>query len=487
LRSNHWVVENPQFRVLSDDQVREIHSAACRILETTGVTVHHAGALELLGRAGATVSGDNRVRIPTALVEWAVRQAPSRVTLYNRRGEPAMYCEGYNVYYGVGSDCPNLLDHATGERRPFTTGDAVHGMILCDYLPHIDFVMSMGIIGDVPMGTTYQHEFAVMIKNTVKPLVITAADGRCLEDIIGMAAAVTGGREALALRPLFCLYDEPSSPLRHSETAVEKLLLMAEYGLPVNYSPGAMAGGTCPVTMAGAVAQAAAEILSGLVMHQLKKPGAPFVFGGGMSPIDMSSMQPTYSSPEAMLEQAGLVELAHYYNLPSWGFGGCSSSKTVDQQAAVESSLYDLMAALMGCNIVHDVAYLEFGMTNSFEMLVINNEIIGQVKRIMGGIRVDRENLALEAIDRVGPGGHFLGDEHTFRHFRENWQPDITDRHTYEGWVEAGQKTMRQRAREKIDRILASHVPEALPPEAEAEIDRILAAVDERERGRESL
>lgn len=472
------------FRVLSDSQVQEIHASACQILEHTGVVVHHAEAVEMLKKAGAYVSDENRVRIPSGLVEWAIKQAPSRTTLYNRDGQPVMFCEGKNVYYGTGSDCPYLLDHETGERRPFNLEDTVKGMTLCDYLPHIDFVMSMGIINDVPKETTYQHEFAAMITNTKKPMVITAADGQSLNDIIDMAAAVLGGRQALSNRPLFCLYDEPSSPLQHSETAIEKLFIMAENKLPVNYSPGAMAGATCPMTMAGAMAQAAAEILSGLVMHQLRNPGAPFVFGAGMSPIDMSSMQPTYSAPEAMLTQAGLVELAHYYNLPSWGFGGCSASKVADQQAVIEAATYNMMSALMGCNIVHDVAYLEFGITNSFETLVMNNEIISQVKRLMGGIKVDRENLALEAIDRVGPGGHFLGDEHTFNHFRENWQPDLTDRQTFEAWEASGRKTMGDRAKEKINFILANHKPEALPQSVLGEIDRMLIAIDARDIGR---
>ena len=199
-----------------------------------------------------------------------------------------------------------------------------------------------------------------------------------------------------------------------------------------------------------------------------------------MSPIDMSSMQPTYSAPEAMLSQAGLVELAHYYNLPSWGFGGCSASKVADQQSVIEAAMYSMMSALMGCNIVHDVAYLEFGITNSFETLVMNNEIISQIKRLMGGITINREQLALDAIHRVGPGGNFLGDEHTFNHFRKNWKPDLTDRQTYESWVESGSKTMGDRAKEKINYILANHKPAPLSVDMIAELDRLLAKAEAR-------
>jgi trimethylamine--corrinoid protein Co-methyltransferase len=237
-----------------------------------------------------------------------------------------------------------------------------------------------------------------------------------------------------------------------------------------------MAGGTGPVTMAGAIAQANAEILSGLVIHQLQNSGAPFIFGAGMSPMDMQSMQPTYSAPEAMITQAGLCQIGRaLYHLPTWGFGGCSASKLADEQAVNEAATYIMMAGWMGTNLVHDVGYLEFGLTYSFDLLVMCNEFIGQVRRMMEGIQVDKENLALESIKRVGPGGHFLSDDHTLDHFRENWQPDLTDRKTYEDWKDRGAKNMGQLAKEKIRQIIDTHQPEPLPPEVDVQIDRILA------------
>jgi trimethylamine--corrinoid protein Co-methyltransferase len=252
----------------------------------------------------------------------------------------------------------------------------------------------------------------------------------------------------------------------HINEVMEKLMFMAEHNLPTNYSPGIMAGGTGPVTMAGAIAQANAEILTGLVIHQLTSEGAPFIFGAGMSPMDMQSMQPTYSAPEAMMTQAGLCQIGRcLYELPTWGFGGCSASKLAD---------YLMMAGWAGTNLVHDVGYLEFGLTYSFDLLVMCNEFIGQVRRMMAGIQVDRENLAVEAIKRVGPGGHFLGDVHTLDHFRENWQPDLTDRRTYQDWQSRGAKSMGQLAKEKIKERKESHQPQPLSRDVEAEIDKIL-------------
>jgi len=346
---------------------------------------------------------------------------------------------------------------------------------LVDALPNIDFTMSNGLAPDFPAELQYQYKYAIMIRNSTKPQVITAADKKCLNDIADIAAAAVGGREELSRKPIFVLYDEPTSPLVHNNEVMEKLMFMAEHNLPTNYSPGIMAGGTSPVTMAGAIAQANAEILTGLVIHQLTNAGAPFIFGAGMSPMDMQSMQPTYSAPEAMMTQAGLCQIGRsLYELPTWGFGGCSASKLADEQAVNEAASYIMMAGWAGTNLVHDVGYLEFGLTYSFDLLVMCDEYIGQVRRMMEGIRVDKESLAVEVIKRVGPGGHFLGDDHTFEHFRENWEPDLTDRRTYEDWHSRGAKSMGQVAKEKIKRILDSHEPEALPADVENEIEKVL-------------
>ncbi len=465
----------------SGEQMREIHSASMDILEDEGTVVHHEEALALLKQAGAHVSEERRVHIPTALAEWAVRQAPSRVTLYDRNGAPAMFLEGANVYFGTGSDVPTLLDSFTGERRDFLYKDVEDAVRLVDALPNIDFTMSNGLASDAPTETQYQHKYAAMIRNTTKPQVITAANRKVLSDIAEIAAAAVGGGDVLRRKPVYVLYAEPTSPLVHTEEALDKLLFMAENRLPTNYAPGMMSGGTGPVTMAGAIALANAEILAGLVIHQLKTPGAPFVFGAGMSPMDMRSMQPTYSSPEAMMTQAGLCQIGRaFYRLPTWGFGGCSASKLADEQAVNEASTYIMMAGWAGTNLVHDVGYLGFGLLYSYDLLVICDEVIGQVRRMMEGIRVDREHLAVEAVKRVGPGGHFLGDSHTYDHFKENWQPGVTDRGTYEEWAEEGKTSMGERARARIKDILQTHQPQSLPEGVDARIDEIIERAEAR-------
>ena len=459
----------------SPAQLQELHNGALEILEDVGCDLHHEGAASLLQGAGATVEG-RRVFLPPGMVEKALETAPAGILVYGRDGEPAMDLSGRNAYFGTGSDCIYLKDSYTGERRAFSEKDMVDAVRLADALPNIDFLMSMGMIKDVRPEFQCQKQYANMLKYSKKPQVVIAVSRGCLDDIVGLAAAsIPGGRGELMEKPRFVLYAEPTSPLVHSFEAIDKLIYAAENLVPTNYAPGMMAGATGPVTPAGAVTLAAAENLFGLAIHQLARPGAPFVFGAGMSNIDMGSLQPSYSSPEAMLTQAGLCELGrNLYGLPTWGFAGCSASKLADTQAINEASTYIFMAGLAGTNLNHDLGYLEFGLTFSFDLLVMADESVGQLRRVMDGLPLTRETMALDAVKAVGPGGNFLASDHTLAHYKENWAPGITDRNTFERWSALGASTMEERCKEKIADILMSmpNLAESAPA-----IDQALARI----------
>ncbi|KJS10306.1 MAG: trimethylamine methyltransferase [Peptococcaceae bacterium BRH_c8a] len=468
------------FRTLTTEQIKEIHSASCRILNETGLIVHHDEAAQLLNKAGAYTDASGRTYLPDALIEWAIRTAPARVTVYNRLGDPAMFLEGSNAYFGPGSDTLNFIDPATGERRPWNTADVAAAVRLVDYLPQMDFVMSMGLLNDVDKRMIYRNQYALMIKNSIKPQVIIAEDRSTVEDIFAMAAAVVGGPAKLKHQPLFAMYLEPTSPLQFPFESVDKLLAAAELKIPVNFACGALAGASTPVTEAGTVVQANAEALGGLVVHQLKNPGAPFLYGYGDSPLDMRTMQAVYAVPHALLLQGALCDLARYYAVPTWGYAGCSSSKTFDEQTVMEATMFTLMGALQGCNLMHDVFYIESGRTGSLELLVLNNEVISRARNLLGGVNTSPEYLAVEAIKRVGPGGNFLGDDHTYNHFKQSWKPDVSDFNGYDAWAAEGAKTTGTRIREKIAQVMATHQPVQVTPEAEQAIDSILRAAEER-------
>jgi trimethylamine--corrinoid protein Co-methyltransferase len=473
--ANSTTYPSLQFAVLSESEIQDLHLGTLEVLRRTGVRFHHRQALDMLKEAGSFVSDGNLVRIPSALVEEAIGSAPSRIVMCDRDGEPGIFLEGCKVYFGTGSDCLNFLDPETGEHRPFTSADIEKGYRLCDALPNIHFTMSIGLPADVDPQMAYDVQMASMLHNTTKPIVFVSNDRSSCQRAIDMAAAVAGGYEALAEQKHILLYSEPSSPLQQSETAVDKLILMAEYRLPVVHSPGPLMGGTAPITMASGLAMALAEILSGLVVHQLANRGAPFVFGAGLHHMDMGAAQICYASPEFQLTKSAIAELGRWYGIPTWGYAGCSDAKVMDEQAALEALLSVLMAKLSGVNLVHDVGYMESGLTGSFEMIVLTDELIAMTDHIMKGIEVTDETLMLDELHEVGPGGHFLDTEQTLRRFREFWFPGLLDRRIREQWVASGATTLGQRLTQRVNEIVEEHRPCPLEPSQSQRVREILA------------
>jgi trimethylamine--corrinoid protein Co-methyltransferase len=465
----------PRLQMFDAAQCERIHLASLEVLRRTGVRIHEEEAVRLLQEAGAHVSNGNLVRLPAALVEWALGQAPSRIGLCVRgSNQVAAPLEGRQVNFGPGSDCLHYLDPRAGESRPFTSDDVIDCIHAVDALPELGFVMSMGIPSDLEAANVYRQQFALMLEHSRKPIVFVCDDRADCEAIAAMAAAAAGGMQELRLNPTLLLYSEPTTPLTHSRTATGKLLYMAEQQLPIVHSPAPMMGGTAPVTLAGGLALGNAEVLSSLTIHQLKRAGAPFVYGSGLHHMDMRTTISVYGAPEFQLARTGVAAMGQYYGLPTWGYAGHSDSNAMDEQAAADAVFSVLVALLTGTNLVHDVGYLEAGLTTSPEMIVFTAEVISMSRHFTSGITLDSEAIALEVIDRVGPGGNFLTDEHTVAHFRDLWRPGLFDRQRAQDWRARGAKRMGQRLREKTVSILESHRPEPLPDGVRAEIEQIL-------------
>jgi trimethylamine--corrinoid protein Co-methyltransferase len=467
----------PQFFMMSRENCLRLHRASCEILRRTGVKVHSQAGLDLLRQAGAVI--DNELaRIPPSLVEWALASAPRAFNLYKRGSdEVAIRLDGQEVYFGPGSDTLRYLDPRTGQRRDYHLADIADITRVCDALPEIGFVMSTGIPRDVPEDRHYRYQFATMLRHTGKPIVFVC-DGRAdIEAITAMAAAAAGGMDRLSQYPTLLLYSEPSTPLQHSREATDKLLFCADHSIPVTHSPAPMMGGTAPVTLAGAVALGNAEILSGLVMHQLEHPGAPFLYGHGTHHLDMKEMVSVYgSAPEFQLARVMAAEMGRFYGLPVWGYAGHSDSKVIDGQAAADAQATVLLALLVKTNLNHDVGYLESGLTGSPEMMVLTDELISMNRRFAAGVRFDDEALALEVIHQVGPGGDFLAHDHTLEHWQELWVPKLFNRQRLDAWEAQGAKDINVRLREKTVALMAGHKTKPLPDSVESEIEAILRA-----------
>lgn len=475
---NHYNIPSAglQLNRLSQEQCQKLHNASLTILERTGVRLYEPEAIALAKKAGAEVSDGNRVRIPAKLVEKALATAPKETTLYDRNGQPAMRVGGHRSYCGPGSDCLHILDHRTRQRRRPLLKDVVEGTIVCDALENINFVMSMFLPGDVNQSLADRYQMEVMLNHTTKPIVFVTYDMAGCADAIEMAAAVAGGPAALPAKPFVTCYINVTTGLRHNEEALQKLLFLAGKGLPAIYIPVTSAGTTGPVTMAGTLALNNAGVLTGLVLSQLKREGAPVIVPGwGGEGIDMRTMVDPYCGAD----QRGLAEaLAHHYNLPMFSLAGCTDAKLVDQQAGIEAALTLMVDLLAGGNIIHDLGYLESGLTGSLAQLAICDEIVEWIRRSTSEVEISDETLALDLIDKMGPDGEFLSSEHTLAHFRDRWYPRLFERHNYEDWVTNGSKTMAERAADRVEEILATHRTESLAPEA---AKRVRAVVERAE------
>jgi trimethylamine--corrinoid protein Co-methyltransferase len=440
--------------------------------------MYHQPAIDLLKKAGASVSEGNRVRIPPALVEKAFETVPKEVTLFNRHGEPALSIGGYHTFFGPGSDCLNILDHRTSERREPVLQDVVEGVTLCDALPNIDFVMSMFLPVDVPTMVADRYQIEVMLNRTTKPIIFVTTDLPGCVDAVEMAEAVVGGPEALRRKPLVGCYINVTHGLQHNEEALQKLLYLSEKGLAATYIPVALGGMTAPITLAGNMAIWNAGCLVGLVLSQLNRVGAPFITSGwGASALDMRTAVSPYVEPE---KQFIAQELAHFYDLPMFAFGGCSESKLVDQQAGIEAALTLMTNALAGSDLVHDLGYLESGLTGSLAQLVLCDELVNWIRTALAKVEINEETLALDVIDEVGPDGQFMDTKHTLAHFRERWYPTLIERYNYRGWLDKGGQDLGQRAAARVEQILAEHQPEPLPADVQRRLREIVQRAAEK-------
>jgi trimethylamine--corrinoid protein Co-methyltransferase len=467
----------PLFSLLTEQEKKSLHFAALEVLRRTGIRFHHQGALDMLKATGAFVTDGNLVKFSARMVEDAISTVPGRVIMCSRDGDPSVFLEGKRVNFGTGSDCLNLLDIETGEHRKFVQQDLIDAYRLCDALTNIDFVMSIGIPTDIDAELTYDVQMALMLEHTTKPLVFVTEDAASCKRAIDMAAVVAGGYDALREQQHILLYSEPSSPLQQSETAIDKLLLMAEHELPVVHSPAPLMGGTGPITMASGLAMSIAEIMSSLVVHQMRNPGAPYVFGAGLHHMDMLAAQICYASPEFQLTKTAIAEMGRWYGMPTWGYAGCTDSKIMDGQAALESLLSVVMAKFCGSNLVHDVGYLESGLTCSFEMIVLADELIALTDNMMKGIDISDETLMLDEIDEVGPGGHFLNTKATLNRFKDFWYPGLLDRSLRSTWLENGGTSLEQRLNRKARDIISEHRPEPLEKKVKEGVQEILVKV----------
>jgi trimethylamine--corrinoid protein Co-methyltransferase len=462
-----------QYRPLTDDQIERIHRAALSILERTGVLVEEPEALRLLGEAGASVDQDaSRVRLPSALVEDAVDWAPSRVVLAGRDPKWDLELEGARVHIGTGGAALTVLDLETGQPRPAVLRDVVELARLVDRLENVHFYLVPVYPTDMDKDEVDVNTYYASLANTTKHVQGGVYTVQGIRDTVEMCECIAGGADALRERPIVSFITSwMVSPLKFATDVTTLLIETCHQRIPVVLSAAPMAGSTAPVTLAGMLAQLTAEQLAGVVLTQLAHRGAPLLIGPIPATADMKTGRYLAGAAEFGLANAAMAQMAQYYHLPIYNSAGMTDSKIPDIQAGFEKAMSVVLTALAGSNFVHHAAgMLENMNTVAPEQFVIDNEILGMAMRVVQGIKVTEETLALDTIDAVGPGGHFLMADHTLRHMRsEFYYPStVVDRQGWDTWHRDGALDARERAREIARDILAHHQPEPLDPATES-------------------
>jgi trimethylamine---corrinoid protein Co-methyltransferase len=445
------------FDVLTADGLHRIHAAALSLLENPGVLSRSGQILDLFQKGGARVDGGSGIiRVPADMVEAAIASAPRSFVIHGRDSEMDLRVEPGRIFYGMGgTSVPSVWDHPAGRPRDPTKADMAACTRVGQALSNIDFIMALCTSGDAPKDQSFFHDYDAMLRNTTKPIVFSVVGREATASILSMAAASCGGESALRRRPLGMAMASAVSPLMVTELT-EGIIDAVEFGVPVRYGVGPMMGGTSPATVAGTLAQSLAETLFGLVLVQLIRVGAPVVLAPNTNVMDMATGQCTYGSPEQTLGKMAVGQLGRFYGLPTWATGGGVESKLPDSEAAAQAMMGMLLCALAGVTFCQNLGTLASGLYGSMEQLLICDEIVSMVKRILAGLAVTEETLALDVIREVGHGKDFLTHAHTLGHFRSDlFFPALFRRQSIDQWLAQGARSMADVAHERVRSILA--------------------------------
>lgn len=466
----------PQINFLSPEEQERIHQAALWLLNNVGMQMPSQEALDIMRNAGARIESKDTVKIPAELVKDAVEKAPKRegFVLYGREEKYDIHFDKDTPALGAMIEATHVIDLETKEHRLCTNQDVADMVRLMDALDNINIPAPLATPQDVPKDVVDWYALASTLKNTSKHNMGPATGAQFVKDAVKMASLAVGGEEKFRARPYLSFWILTRCPFQIDRLSVEALIELSRQKLPIILSSGPILGVTCPVTLAGAVAQVHAEILAGLVLSQLVQPGTQVIYTCNPRGMDFKTANVAMSSPEFGILKGASAQMGHYLGLPVMTYALLRDAKVLDAQAGFETGIIGLVSALTS-DVVSGMQF-DMDCLMDFADLVFCNEAMGALKRMARDFSVDDNTLALDVMKEVGHGGDFLSNTHTLQNFRnEIWVPRLMERRAWPQWDKDGQKDIEQRAREKAREILASHQPERLSPEVEAEIDQIVS------------
>ncbi|MEJ2207485.1 MAG: trimethylamine methyltransferase family protein [Anaerolineae bacterium] len=454
---------------LSRSQVESLHERSVDLLARVGVDYKTFHAIQLLDQAGCPVDQDStRVCLPRDLVEWALEQAPRVVRLCARDPAHDVILDGRRPHHTTDSQGTQAIDLETGTRHDATAEDLRRGLLFADALDQAEIVNVMVAASDVPAHLRTIRHFALAFGQTSKHVRSGVLHAAQVPFLVDMARAAAGGE----WRPIFSAVNCTISPLMHDGPMTEACIELARLGVPIMIYPMPLAGGTAPVTLAGTVLLHNAEFLSGLVLCQLASPGTPVIYGTGASQLDMQSGR-FGGGPDGHAMRLALCDLARYYHLPVNLWGLSTSSHHLDALYGYEATTHALLATLAGVDEIYSLGLLASAQVLSLEKMVLDNHLARQIGLAARPLAVDQEHLASDLIERVGIGGHFLGQRETRAATRREYQPP---------WPPAGRDLLELVHEEALE-ILHHHQPPPLPPGAAKEIEAFVAEADTALRG----
>ena len=475
-----------RLQYLTEEEVRAWHHESLNVLENVGVNITYEPALKLLEEAGCDLSRkEGIVRVPQHVVEKALMLAPSRFVMGGRDPSWDVVVGGNNVHTTGSGNCVNVIDLASGEFRPGTFRDLEEMVRLEDALDNLEMCQNPITPSDLPKNGLYIKAFEGMVKNTGKHLINQAESAAEVRDHVDMLAAAVGSREEVLRRKLVSFVCCFKSPLIYGEVNCEVLFECAKLGLPLLVETDPISGATAPVTLAGVLIQQNAELLFGITLAQLVRPGAPVLYTHAPTVMDMRSGDVSEGCPERCLYYIYCAQICRYYDIPSCGVSGTTDSKSNDIQSGLEKAATLLPTALAGYNLIYSSAgTINSVLATSLEGIVVDDELYGYVKHVLRGIDFSVETIqgSAQVIGKVAhTGKSFLTERHTKENLRkEHWAPSIADRRPYEIFASAGKKGMLEAAREKAKKILAGHKPLPLPDGAQEKIGEIVERAQHR-------
>ena len=483
IKSGHKTTAGFSLPVFSDDEIKILHQATLDILGKTGVKVESEEALEIFHGAGARVeSAGNEnhgktgiVKLPGHLIEACIKSTPGDITYHGRKPEHSYRISQGHVGFSTFGECIKGIDPHTRQIGPSSKAALGKASLLVDYLDQVSVLeRPMGSL-EKPPETQPLHNFEAMVSNSSKHIFMGFNSKENARKIFELASVCMGGAEKFKEKPIVTAFVTPTSPLELVKNCCDVIIECASAGVGVAPISMVLSGATAPATLAGAIIQHNAEVLSAIALAQLTKKGSHCTYASCSTIMDLRFSTPAVGAPEYGIISAGLARLARFYDLPSWVGGGHSDSKLPDAQAAYEASLTATVSALSGANFIYGVGCLESGLTFDFAKLLMDSELINNICKVLKGIEINKKTMALDLIHEVGPAGEFLTRQHTFDHMRQMSTSSLFDRRNREKWAEVSDgKDLTTRAYEEANYILKTHKSLELPNGADREMKDII-------------